>query len=183
MFILYAVVLGLIAGFLAGGRIGGLAAVQIRWSGAIMAGLLVQVVLFADPVAERVGDLGPVLYVASTVLVVAAVIRNRALPGMVVVIAGAACNLAAIVANGGYMPAGRSALEALGYVAPTTTYSNSSLVPDPALWPLTDILALPAWLPWTNIFSVGDVLIGAGIATVIVLAMRRPATGLVAKIP
>ena len=34
----------------------------------------------------------------------------------------------------------------------------------PALEPLTDVIALPAWLPFTNIISIGDLLIGAGIA-------------------
>jgi hypothetical protein len=184
MFILYAVAIGLAVGFLAGGRIAGLASLRIRWSPVIMAGLLVQVALFTDLAAQRVGDLGPILYVASTFMVLAAIIRNRAIPGMVVVVAGAACNLAAIIANGGYMPAGRKALEALGETVPAV-YSNSSAVQDPALWPLTDIFALPRWLPWTNIFSIGDVLIGVGIALVIVRAMRRPVApaGVTAGVP
>jgi hypothetical protein len=58
-------------------------------------------------------------------------------------------------------------------------YSNSSMVADPALWFLTDIFALPRWVPFANVFSVGDLLIATGIALVIVLAMRsaRGATG------
>jgi hypothetical protein len=43
---------------------------------------------------------------------------------------------------------------------------------DPALWPLTDIFALPNWLPAANVFSIGDVLIGVGVAAVIALGMR-----------
>jgi hypothetical protein len=153
----------------------GLAALRIRWPAAIVGGLLVQVVLFSPPVAERVGDAGPAIYVASTVLVGAAVVRNWSVPGMPLVAAGAACNLAAIVANGGYMPAGRAAIELLGGPGGSSHapgYSNSALVADPALWPLTDVFALPPWLPWANVFSVGDVLIGVGIVTVIVVAMR-----------
>ena len=94
-------------------------------------------------------------------------------PRMLVVALGAASNLAAIIANGGYMPASIAAMEALGKV-PKTVYSNSAVVPEPALAPLTDIFALPSWLPWANIFSIGDVLIGLGVVLVIVLAMRRP---------
>jgi hypothetical protein len=45
-------------------------------------------------------------------------------------------------------------------------------VPDPALRPLTDLFALPAAFPLANVFSVGDVLIGIGVAAVIVFAMR-----------
>ena len=139
----------------------------------MLAGLLVQVVLFSDTVAGRVGALGPSIYVASTVLVLAAVVANRSIPGMAIVALGAVSNLAAIVANGGYMPAARSALDALGKSDPTT-YSNSSSV-ETRLGPLTDVFAMPPWLPFANVFSVGDVLIVVGVVTTIVLAMRSAA--------
>ena len=176
MFILYAVAIGVLVGILAGGRPSGLASIRIRWPAVIAGGLIAQVILFAEPVAERVGDLGPALYLASTIAVAAAVLRNWAIPGIPLVVAGAACNLAAVLANGGYMPASPGALAASGKAAPVI-YSNSSVVPDPALWPLTDVFALPSWLPAANVFSVGDVLIGVGIAMVIVAGMRlRPTT-------
>ena len=174
MFLLYAVVAGIGIGLLLGGRLSGLAALEIRWPAAIVGGLLVQVVLFSPPVAARVGGLGPVLYVASTMLVGAAVLRNWRVPGIPLVVVGAACNLAAILANGGSMPAGRAAIELMGGpgAAIEAAYSNSSIVADPALWFLTDIFALPRWVPFANVFSVGDLLIATGIALVIVLAMR-----------
>ena len=56
-----------------------------------------------------------------------------------------------------------------------TTYSNSAIVDNAVLAPLTDIFALPAWLPLHNVFSIGDVLIGVGVAVVIVVGMRRGA--------
>ena len=43
---------------------------------------------------------------------------------------------------------------------------------DPMLAPLTDIFALPTWLPFANVFSIGDVLIGIGVVWAIVVAMR-----------
>jgi hypothetical protein len=176
MFILYAVALGMVVGLLAGGRPSGLASLHIQWPAVIVGGLLAQVVLFAGPVAARVTELpawvGPALYLGSTFAVAAAVLRNWSIKGIPLVVAGAACNLAAVIANGGYMPAAPGALVASGKAAPVI-YSNSSVVPDPVLWPLTDIFALPSWLPAANVFSVGDVLIGLGIATVIVTAMRR----------
>jgi len=66
-----------------------------------------------------------------------------------------------------------SALTNNGKTAPTT-YSNSAIVAEPVLKPLTDIFALPTWLPFHNVFSVGDVLIAVGVVVVIVAAMRRP---------
>lgn len=175
MFILYSLIVGLAIGFVVGGRTGGLADLRFRWPSVFIIGLAVQVVLFSDAVTERIGALGAPIYIASTGLVLAAVVANRAIPGMVVVAVGAASNLAAIVANGGYMPASISAMEALGKI-PKTVYSNSAVVPDAALAPLTDIFVLPAWLPWANIFSIGDVLIGLGVVLVIVSAMRRGRT-------
>ena len=179
MFILYSLVVGLALGIALGGRPAGLAMLRFRWSALMLAGLLVQVVLFSEPVTEEVGAWGPPIYVISTAVVLAAVLANASIPGMGLVAAGAVSNLAAIVANGGYMPAARSALVALGKSDPTT-YSNSASVVNPALEPLTDIFAMPVWLPFANVFSVGDILIAAGVATTIVLAMRRtdePASG------
>jgi hypothetical protein len=175
MFILYSLVVGFVAGLLLGGRPAGLARLQFRWPWLIIGGLLVQVVLFTDQVASVVGSLGPPIYVGSTALVFAGVLRNIDITGMKIVAVGAASNLAAIVANGGYMPAGRGALEALGKTDPTI-YSNSASIEHPALEPLTDIFALPAWLPSANIFSIGDVLIAVGVAVVIVAAMRSSPT-------
>jgi Family of unknown function (DUF5317) len=171
LFILYAVIIGLALGFLVGGRLAGLAELHLRWSWIIVGGLLVQVVLFSEPVSERIGDLGPPLYVASTAAVIVAVVANRAITGMLVVAAGAASNLLAIVANGGYMPVSAGAAAVLG-AHDRPAYSNSLQLPDPMLAPLTDIFALPPWVPFANVFSVGDILIGIGVVIVIVSAMR-----------
>ena len=90
---------------------------------------------------------------------------------MPLIAVGAVCNLVAIVANGGAMPADAAALVAAG-IDPAG-HTNSVLTADPALRPLTDIFAIPAWLPLANVFSIGDVLIGVGVAATIALAMRR----------
>jgi len=171
MFILYAILIGLLAGFATRGRLSGLATIQLRWSWVILCGLLVQVVLFSEPVSARIGGLGPPIYVASTAVVIGAVLANRAVTGMLIVALGAVSNLAAIVANGGYMPADPAAVSALGAAHPTA-YSNSAIVADPVLAPLTDIFVLPTWVPFANVFSIGDVLIGLGVVVVIVTAMR-----------
>jgi hypothetical protein len=172
MFIIYAVFLGLLLGFATGGRLLGLATLELRWPGAIVGGLLFQFALFWAPVAERIGDLGPPLYVISTLVVAAAVLRNWRITGIPLVVAGAACNLAAIFANGGYMPSTIGALDFAGKGIPTM-YNNSAIVPDPNLWFLTDVFALPRGVPLANVFSVGDVLVGAGIMLAIVSAMHR----------
>jgi hypothetical protein len=111
---LYGLLAGLLLGWLTGGDLARLERVSIRWAPVAMVGLLAQLVLFLQPVAERVGELGMPIYVASTALVLLVVVRNGLMPGFAVVAIGAASNLAAIVANGGYMPASTGALAALG---------------------------------------------------------------------
>jgi hypothetical protein len=176
VFILYAIPIGLLVGRLLGGRVEHLAELRFRWAPLALAGLLAQVVLFAGPVAMAVGSLGPLLYVASTAAVLVAVLRNIRLPGISLVVVGALSNLAAIVANGGVMPASPDAVAALGMEA-SDGFSNSVVLADPALRPLTDIFALPAWVPFANVFSVGDVLIAVGVAVAIALGMSGRRVG------
>jgi hypothetical protein len=169
---LSAIPVGIAAGLLLGGRPEGLLALRFRWAALALSGLLVQVVLFTPFGDGLAGDLAPAIYVASTAAVLAAVLRNLRLPGMAIVALGALGNLLAIVSNGGAMPADPGALALAGFSGPGE-HTNSVVLAEPALRPLTDIFALPAWLPMANVFSVGDVLIGLGVAIVIVVAMRR----------
>jgi Family of unknown function (DUF5317) len=173
MFILYAVPIGLLLGLLLGGRPAGLATLRFRYGWVMLAGLVVQVVLFSPAVTAVIGDAGPPIYVISTAAVIAAVVLNLRITGMAIVALGAISNLTAIVLNGGYMPADPGAMAALGKIEPTV-YSNSAVLADPVVKPLTDIFALPTWMPFANVFSVGDVLIATGVVVVIVAAMRRP---------
>ena len=173
MFMLWAIPIGIFAGFLARGHVDALSRFRFRWGGLALAGLLVQVVLFTPTGDQLAGGLGPALYVLSTLAVFVAVVRNIRLPGMAIVALGALSNLAAIIANGGFMPASAAALAAAGLDVPGS-YTNSVVLDSPALQPLTDIFAVPASWPLANVFSVGDVLIGVGIVMVIAAAMRRP---------
>jgi hypothetical protein len=65
--------------------------------------LLVQLYQFHPLGAPLVGSAGPALYVATTAVVLIVVLRNLRLTGLPIVAAGAASNLAAITANGGYI--------------------------------------------------------------------------------
>ncbi|MCU0504328.1 MAG: DUF5317 domain-containing protein [Chloroflexi bacterium] len=172
MFILYGVAAGLVVGLVSGGRIGRLADLRIRWAWLAIAGLAVQVLLFLTPVGDALGPVAPWAYAGSTAAILAVILANLRVPGLAIVAVGAASNLLAIVANGGYMPVSPGALATLGWEEPPG-YSNSAAVGDPSLAPLTDIFAMPPWLPFANVFSIGDVLIAIGIAATIALAMRR----------
>ena len=173
MFILYAIPIGIVTGYLLGGRLERLGDLRLRWIPLALLGLLIQVVLFADTLGTPFGDASPAIYVASNLLVFAAVLRNVQIPGMAIAAIGAGCNLLAIIANGGYMPADPEALASVGLGGPG--YTNSIVLTDPVLPFLTDVFAMPHWIPAANIFSIGDVLLGIGVAATIALAMRRPA--------
>jgi lipoprotein signal peptidase len=172
MFMLYAILIGLVVGLALGGRLSNLGDLEFRWWQLALGGLIVQLVLFS-PVAEGIGSAGPVVYVASTALVAVAVLRNvRQNAGFAVVASGALCNLVAIVANGGFMPVTPEALVASGRTV-VAGYSNSIASSRPALEALVDRFVLPPGLPWHNVFSVGDVLIAVGIVVIIVTVMRK----------
>jgi hypothetical protein len=175
VFILYAIPIGIAAGLLVGGKVDRLAELRLRWAPLAVLGLVVQLALFADPISAAVGDAAPAIYVASSAAVLAAVLRDVRVPGMALIAIGAASNLAAILANGGFMPADPAALDSVVQLSPG--YSNSVVVANPALRPLTDLFALPAAFPLANVFSVGDVLIGIGVAATIVFAMRAARAG------
>ncbi len=132
-----------------------------RWW-AIVAALVVQIgVISVFP--EQLGStLSGVLHVASYLLALVFVWANRRLVGMVVIVAGGLMNLAAIAANGGVMPAQRSALERAGIIADSPTFENSAPVDDARLWFLGDIFAIPSGVPFANVFSIGDVILVLG---------------------
>ena len=85
---------------------------------------------------------------------------------------GMLSNLTAIVANGGHMPALPSAMIDAG-VAYDGVHLNSIGDPDPNVAWLVDRWGAPEWVPWANVYSVGDVLLAAGAIIVIVAGDGR----------
>ncbi|HJQ51257.1 MAG TPA: DUF5317 domain-containing protein, partial [Gaiellaceae bacterium] len=110
------------------------------------------------------------VWLVSFALLIGFAAVNRAVRGIALVFAGLACNLAAVVANGGLMPANPHAARAAGMTH--RLHNNSISTFHPHLAWLTDRWAVPDWIPLGNVFSVGDVLIAAGIMATIVLAMH-----------
>lgn len=89
--------------------------------------------------------------------------RNRRLPGVWMISLGTVGNLAAIVANGGTMPADPDAWERAGMPEfDPEVFENSRALADPQLLVLGDVFAIPEGWPLANVFSIGDVLIVIG---------------------
>ena len=168
---MYGVVIGLLVGLVTGGSPVRLSRLQFRWGLLVMLAMVAQLLLFSSPAGNALGPAAPVVYMATNVVVLVVVARNLPIPGLPLVLVGGASNLLAMVANGGYMPVSHAALDAMGRTS-ATGYSNSAFLVNVQLAPLTDIFAMPVWLPVANVFSVGDVLIGAGVAIAIVAGLH-----------
>jgi hypothetical protein len=173
--LLYAIVAGLLVGRLLGGRFSNLEHVHIAWWPLALGGLAVQVVLFADLLAEHVGPWGPAVYVASTLVVLAVLLRNLALPGLALLAVGALLNLLPVLANGGAMPSAPEAWLALNGVAelPVEGFSNVVLIGPHTAFPyLGDVFVWPHPLPFASVFSLGDAVIALGGIVFLVAGMQ-----------
>ncbi len=166
-----AIPIGLVAGFLLGGRLDRLAERRFRWGPLAVLGLLAQVLLFSSLGDGLGANAVAALYVGSTAVVFVVLLRNVRMTGLPIVAAGALSNLVAVIANGGVMPTNLEALAIAG-LGHTSGPSNSAVIADPVLRPLTDIFAIPAAVPFANVFSVGDVLITLGLVVAIAAAMH-----------
>jgi hypothetical protein len=168
---------GLVVAPLLGGSWRRLGDVRLRWPGLFFAAIVLQVAAF--PVAalrwHTPDRIAVGLWLASYALLAAAAARNRRLPGVQLLVVGMVSNLSAILANGGHMPALPSALRAAGLHFQQSRDSTASASPHLA-W-LVDRWAVPRWVPYGNVFSVGDILIVAG-GVVFMLA----ATGVFARL-
>ncbi|MBI3970035.1 MAG: DUF5317 domain-containing protein [Chloroflexi bacterium] len=182
---------GLLFGLLTGGRFASLASALPRYGWLAAAALAAQFAfIFAPPTPPREG-IDPLQVVLPVTLLALAwfLLANWRLPGMWLIAAGFVSNTAVIVANGGLMPTNEAALLRAGMERsvelarehPGIRLPRSKDVMLPVgqtpLWWLGDVLVtLP--IPRRKVFSIGDVLTGAGFAVLVARATRgRCATG------
>jgi hypothetical protein len=167
-----AAIAGILLGLVSGGRLGALGELRIRRVGLVYAAILLQIGAFPSGLLpwSTPDAIASGLWLVSFALLIGFAVANRAVRGVGLVFAGLASNLAAVVANRGLMPASPHALRAEGMTY--RLHNNSIATVHPHLVWLTDRWAVPDWIPWGNVFSVGDVLIAAGIVATIVLAMH-----------
>ena len=182
MFLAPAVLIGLLAGLLLGGRLSRLAELRLRAQWLFFAAIGLQLIAYPPFVGVQPGDgVATVLQVVSYGCLVAVTLVNLRLTGMPIAGAGMLCNLAAILANGGHMPALPGAIREAG-LTHHGVYNNSVAEASPRLSWLVDRWAAPDWVLFGNVFSVGDVMLAIGVAVLVCAAMgaglrgRSPAT-------
>lgn len=178
MILLAALALALLSVPLTGGRLGALATLPLRGQSLLAAAMGLQILVVNILPTALAPPLLAGLHLVSYALAAGALLLNlRRLRGLWLVAVGGAMNAAAIVANAGVMPAAPAALRAAGLHPAAGAFVNSGPVASPNLWWLGDVFAWPSPLPLANVFSVGDLLLVAGFATILHLGAHRPMTG------
>jgi predicted MFS family arabinose efflux permease len=166
VFLLPSLLVGVLLAVVLGGRPSRVLEVRFRLAPLVPAALLLQIVVFSQLGSELAEELRRALHLGSYGLLIAFAIANLRLPTLLPVVIGTLLNATVILANGGRMPVSDSAAAA----ARLDAGGGGSVSPAAErLFPLGDIFALPSSFPLGNVFSVGDVLIGAGIAAFLVV--------------
>jgi hypothetical protein len=174
-----AVSFGILIGFLRGGNLTRLAQLPVRlfWLGGLA--WLLQVVLFASPLADRLDMWAAPIHLATVALVGAVIVANRALPGLALVGVGLLLNAVVYTANGGFMPVSENALLAIGNSASLDAMRSGERIQkaflmraESPLWFLGDVLPFS---PFGKVYSVGDVIAAFGALVVVVQGMGSKA--------
>jgi Family of unknown function (DUF5317) len=167
--VLLVIVLGMVAGRLAGGRLERIPRAGVRWPAVALVGLALQL-------APLPGGVALALLYASFGLLLGFAAANLRLAGFALVLVGLALNLAVIGANAG-MPVARRAIVASGQQDTLAALLRDGdgvkhhlARPGTRLLPLADVIAVPP--PVRQVISVGDVVVDAGIVWFIVAATR-----------
>jgi hypothetical protein len=155
---------------LTGGKLGRLIELRLRWGGAAVGALALQVVI-TTLAPEGATGLHELLHVASYALAAACIVANWRITGLPVLALGAASNCVAIIANAGVMPASVGAMRVAG-LAVEDHFANSAPVAHPRLLALGDVIPVPGPWPLGNVVSVGDILIIAGLLVILHRASR-----------
>jgi MFS family permease len=179
------ITVGLIAGFLLGGRLSDLVANtrRLRWLGLLAIGAIVR---FGTEIALNAGVPGVSalrlpLFGLAFGLLLAGCWANRRVSGFGLALAGTAANLIPVMLNGGQMPIWAPALTAAGFSEADVHSAFHTIIrdaPGPAFLlkggPLGDVIPIPFPLV-QNVASMGDLILAVGLAWFAFAAVLRRA--------
>ncbi len=181
MILLLALAVALLVAFLRGGSLRNLANFHLEWGWLAGLALAIQVMAVYGVPGDRYLYLQGGALVASSLMLLPVLWRNRRSPGLALIGLGLALNLTVMVANGGFMPITPEAVACIGHqhlivqVGGVERMSGSKGIVLPkeetALWVLSDILILPPPFPLASAFSLGDVLVAIGASILLQRAM------------
>ena len=163
MILLVALVLVVASVPLTGKSLVGVRDVRLRAVHYVVAALGLQILIINVIPEVLPGVVAAVLHLLSYGLAAWFVVANRHVRGLCLIGIGGLCNLTAIAANGGVMPASPTAAAAAGLPA-GDGFVNSAADATARLWFLGDVFAVPRPVPLANVFSIGDLILLAGAA-------------------
>lgn len=185
--LIVSLIVGLVLGILAGGRIENLASVRLRLIQLLFLGLVLRYATqFAIEGGNDMADaLRLPLFAGGFLLLLIGLWVNREQPGLPIAFVGILLNAVAIVTNGGYMPVWEPSIIAAGLPASElgsafhriVGVTTTGGIPSDFLTqagPLGDILPIP--IPFIrNVASIGDVFLAAGLAFFLfAITVRQP---------
>ena len=170
--------LGVAVALMRGGSFAGWTRAHVHWSAVALGSLALQLVLFSPPIDRLplVVSWGPEVWLLCLAALCAVLVRNAiAQPSLrgawSLAAVGVGLNVLVVGANGGYMPQSEAA-----HIATRGTQLSNTQASDQQLrnvlplssetrlnW-LGDVIPEPAWLPKNNVISLGDLLLGLGLA-------------------
>lgn len=161
---------------LLGGSLRRLADVSFRSAWLLPLALGLQVLVINVVPTAPTAALVPV-HLATYGLAAVFVWRNRRVPGLVLLACGGAMNGVTIAANGGTLPASAAALRRAGLTPDPSAFTNSGVLEQPRLAFLGDVFAVPAGVPFANVFSIGDVVVLIALTYAVLRVCRPPRVG------
>jgi MFS family permease len=174
--LIVSLVLGIVLGLLAGGRIENLSYVRLRLIQLLFLGLVLRYATqFAIENGNDIADAVRLpLFAAGFLLLLIGLWANRDHPGIALAFVGILLNAVAIVTNGGYMPVWQPSILAAGLPASEVgsafhlivgTTTSGGITGDflAQAGPLGDIIPIP--IPFIrNVASIGDLFLASGLA-------------------
>ncbi len=166
MLVIVALVLGIAAGLVTGGRLDNFANLRVRWPWFVVAALVIREVAVATPLNQVEGV--QYVYAASLTALIGWTLWHVArLPGIWLVSAGATLNLVVILANGSRMPVAAA-------LAPSLV-RHGHLGQYTVMGPGTNLAWLGDWISFGSlpgVYSPGDLISLVGIAVICFVGMR-----------
>jgi hypothetical protein len=172
MILLLALAFTLLVAFLRGGSLRNLADFHLEWGWLAGLALALQIGAIYWATGNSYLYLQRGILVASGLLLLPVVWRNRRSPGLALIGLGLALNLVVMTANGGFMPITPETVARIEHqhlivhLDGLQRMSGSKGIvlskEETALWALSDIFIIPPPFPVASAFSLGDVLVAVG---------------------
>jgi uncharacterized membrane protein YfhO len=183
MLLVIPAILACVIALLRGGSLRRLSELHVRASALILGSFLIQVVVYLPALRTStvvVKGAEPIYIAALTLAVIGMLSNWRLGPALQIAALGLFLNMLVILLNTGHMPVNASAMRSVQGQAKVSElkdphiYGNTRLANSSSrLLLFSDIIPVPIPGDHGNVYSIGDVLISAGVMTLVYRATRR----------